>query len=287
MPDPGNTGIYEIVNLVNGKRYVGSAVNVRRRWNVHRHRLQRGNHHSPYLQRAWDKHGAESFDFRILEECEVDALIEREQFYIDRQKPAYNMAPKAGSALGVKWSKEARARHRELQRANPAFKGRKHSPETIERMRLAHLGRPSALRGRKRSPEAVEKTAAAHRGKTRSGETRAKIAAKAIGRKFERSDEYREAMSARFKGKAKSPEHMAALQEGRRQRVYTDEQRAAISEAGKRAYAEGRRSRERSPEYRAKIAATLRARAKDPAYRERMRQQQALAVAARRKAAKN
>lgn len=34
------SGIYEITNLINGKRYVGSAVNMYRRWYAHRWHLE-------------------------------------------------------------------------------------------------------------------------------------------------------------------------------------------------------------------------------------------------------
>jgi group I intron endonuclease len=100
------TGIYEILNTVNGKRYIGSALNICQRWARHRTQLNRGDHHSHILQRAWVKHGAAAFEFRILEECAKADLIKVEQRFIDELKPRYNICKKAGSALGVKRSKE-------------------------------------------------------------------------------------------------------------------------------------------------------------------------------------
>lgn len=67
-------------------------------------------------------------------------------------------------------------------------------------------------------------------------------------------------MSAALTGREKPPEVMAALQAGRSKRVYTEEQRARISQSIRAAYENGTRSRERSPEYREKIAASLRGR---------------------------
>lgn len=232
--DASECGIYEIVNLVNGKRYVGSARLIRRRWAVHRHHLRKGNHHSFILQRAWRKHGELSFDFRVIEECQVEALISREQHHIERLTPEYNVAKQAGGGGGP-MSEAAKNRLRDSNRRRT---GTKHSAETRKRISEAKLGNRST-RGRKQSPEHIEKRAAANRGKKRSTETRARIAAKATGRKFVRfNDDYRAKLSAASKGRMPSPEHMEALQTGRRSRIYTDEQRAKMAAQTKARWAE-------------------------------------------------
>src|ERR1043165_6253801 len=125
MATPALSGIYEIVNLVNGKRYIGSAVRIEARWSVHRHLLGKGDHHSRHLQNAWSKYGSKAFGFKIIAVCAPAELIKREQEFIDRLKPEYKTLRKAGSTLGLKWSPEARARHSVIQKANPTFKGRK------------------------------------------------------------------------------------------------------------------------------------------------------------------
>ena len=43
------SGIYKIINKVNGKYYVGSAKNIRGRWNGHKHLLNRNIHIQPVL----------------------------------------------------------------------------------------------------------------------------------------------------------------------------------------------------------------------------------------------
>lgn len=227
------SGIYEIVNLVNGKRYVGSSANLLQRKSVHLHYLRKGSHHSFILQRAWLKHGESAFAFRVLEYCLPCDLISREQHHIDISNPEYNIAKQAAGGGGP-MSEDAKEALRERNR-NRA--GTKASAETRARISAAKMGN-TATRGKKRSAEAVEKTAAAHRGLKRSAETRAKISEKAKGRKFVRfNDDYRSKLSKAFKGKPKSPEHMAALQEGRRQRAFSDEQRAQIGAASRAAWA--------------------------------------------------
>lgn len=99
-------GVYEIVNTVNGKRYVGSSVNIEQRWSAHKSNLRRGRHHSIHLQRAWDKYGEHSFTFSVIYECDLAGVIEAEQVQIDI-KSEYNIAPIAGRTYGVVQSDES------------------------------------------------------------------------------------------------------------------------------------------------------------------------------------
>ncbi len=108
-----NSGIYKIQNQVNGKVYVGSAVNFRQRFFSHLSELRRGIHHSPKLQQAWLKHGENAFKFEIIEKVSnKEDLIKREQYWIDNLKAAnrdnYNISPTAYSMLGFKQSEESK-----------------------------------------------------------------------------------------------------------------------------------------------------------------------------------
>ena len=113
--------IYAIKNKENNKLYVGSATNFNNRWIRHRSDLNTNKHHNIHLQRAWKKYGADSFEFVILESVEkLENLISREQYYIDLHKSAdpnigYNIAPIAGSSLGIKHTKETKQKHSEIQ----------------------------------------------------------------------------------------------------------------------------------------------------------------------------
>ena len=46
------SAIYGIRHIASGRTYVGSAVRTNARWRHHRSQLQRGTHHSRYLQAA-------------------------------------------------------------------------------------------------------------------------------------------------------------------------------------------------------------------------------------------
>lgn len=78
-------GIYKITNLINGKVYVGSSVNIHQRWKREKNAAYNpndGSYNYP-LSRAFRKYGIENFSFEVLEECSQAMLIEREQYYVD------------------------------------------------------------------------------------------------------------------------------------------------------------------------------------------------------------
>lgn len=68
--------VYEIVCSANGRRYVGSSVDVAHRWSQHKQYLRADTHHNYKLQRAWTKHGAAAFAFRVLEEVGAAQLFD-------------------------------------------------------------------------------------------------------------------------------------------------------------------------------------------------------------------
>ena len=118
-----NSGIYLIQNKVNGKVYVGSAVNIQKRWREHKKDLRKGKHHSQRLQHSWNKHGEDNFQFIVIELCQPKNLIKLEQFMLDllcsyEDDKGYNICPTAGSQLGLKRSKETKRKIAEANRKN-------------------------------------------------------------------------------------------------------------------------------------------------------------------------
>lgn len=102
MRDRIRSGVYQIINEVNGKSYVGSSVDVDNRWSGHRRDAKDEKFaHRSALYPAIRKYGIENFTFIVLEECEPikEALLPREQHYIDTLKPEYNISPTAGSRM--------------------------------------------------------------------------------------------------------------------------------------------------------------------------------------------
>ena len=152
-------GIYQIINTTNNKKYIGSSKHLLRRWNTHKYQLSNQKHSNSKLQRAWNKHGEEAFEFSILEECEIEHLILKEQHYLDTIKPEYNILKTAYSALGHTLSDESKQKIREKSL------GRTFSKETLQKMREAKLGKPSVRRGKKLSPEHKEQLSIKMTGK--------------------------------------------------------------------------------------------------------------------------
>ena len=96
------SGIYLVVNLVNGKYYVGSAVTGNIYMRMHKHLFSLiGNIR---VANAVQKYGLQEFAFLVLEivpqDDTVDAttLLNREDYYIQELNPEYNIAPQIGRA---------------------------------------------------------------------------------------------------------------------------------------------------------------------------------------------
>lgn len=123
------SGIYFIVNKVNDKKYIGSALTLNTRRNAHFSALRNNAHYNGKLQGSYIKHGHENFEFRIVARCPKEYLIKLEQWFIDSCAPEYNIARVAGSTLG----RIATEITRDKIRARAL--GRKHSEES-KRLRI-------------------------------------------------------------------------------------------------------------------------------------------------------
>lgn len=144
-------GIYQIRNATNGKVYIGSSIDIRRRWRSHRSELNNGRHSNTYLQNSWNKFGERNFVFEILENVnrEKDLLV-REQWYLDnnvRWRYDYNISKRAGKPRGMVGKKNHMWGRRGKDSPNW---GRKHTPEELKRMSEANIGKTH-------SPEALKK----------------------------------------------------------------------------------------------------------------------------------
>jgi group I intron endonuclease len=170
-------GIYSIINSLNGKIYVGSAVRLNVRWNCHRHELEQGTHGNRHLLRAFKK-TPDALQIQLIEEISdpsKENLLSREQFWINFYQSSnpelgYNISPTARSCRGIKRDPEYVARvaksltgykHTEQARANmragqALVKRGPKSDAAKHNMRMAQLGK-------KRSREAVAKGVLANR----------------------------------------------------------------------------------------------------------------------------
>lgn len=176
-----SSGVYQIINKINGHMYFGQAAQLATRAMQHEYSLNKNKHDNKHLQRAWNLYGSDAFEFtvlgvypdKILRDAAEQALIT--EFY---GESCYNMSKSVFPAPGT-WSFTPEETRAKLSAANTGekngFFGKTHTEETREIMSAAGKGR----KHKPHSPETKAKMSAAAMGKSPNPETRAKLSAAA------------------------------------------------------------------------------------------------------------
>jgi group I intron endonuclease len=181
------SGVYVIVCELACRVYVGSSRHVPYRLTRHKQLLGADKHGNKKMQAVYNKYGKESFTFEFIEQCIVEKLIEREQWYIDYllgddfAGNGMNISPTAGRTAGVIRSKE-----------------------WLERLSKARIGRipwNKGLKLGKQSTELIQKRVEGRRGYRHSVETRQKIADGNKGKSRHASAETLQKRSVSMRGK--------------------------------------------------------------------------------------
>lgn len=86
------------------------------------------------INKALLKYGHENFSLTILEYCDIEAVIEREQSYFDILNPEYNVLPLAGSSGSYLHSAESKLKMSEARKGKP---GKPHSEEAKAKLSQA------------------------------------------------------------------------------------------------------------------------------------------------------
>jgi group I intron endonuclease len=155
--------VYRWVNLVNNKTYIGSSINFSVRLYKY-YSLKHLIENKTPIHNALVKYGYSKFKLEILEYCNINNVILREQYYFDHLKPEYNILEKAGSSLGFKHNEKTLNFFRDE---------RKVSEVTKKNLSLAATGRIL-------SEEDKDKLSNKRKGIKLSEETKAKISASTI-----------------------------------------------------------------------------------------------------------
>ena len=106
-------GVYRWINKINGNAYIGSSVNISVRMYTYYSLRSLAKSNRP-IDRALLKYGFSNFILEILEYCDKNNVIEREQYYMDLIKPQYNIVEIAGSTLGYKHTPESLSKMRDF-----------------------------------------------------------------------------------------------------------------------------------------------------------------------------
>ena len=144
-------GVYKIINVVNNKFYVGSAVDLKRRKTRHFSELRTGKHNNRYLQAAWVKYGEQAFVFVVIEEVpEAADLLAAENVWLKEhvgKDYCYNLGVDAtapmtgfGGELSPTWGRKRTPEELAAQ----SWAGKKHNPESKAKIREFLLGKPKS-----------------------------------------------------------------------------------------------------------------------------------------------
>jgi group I intron endonuclease len=193
--------VYIITNKANGKQYVGIAKDLKRRW--HQHISANGS--APAFHAAMKKYGKDCFVFsHICDAFDFEAACDIEKMLIQQHNTkapfGYNLTDGGEGVVGRIMTEEDKEVRRkasvafaaslssEERSAKFGTKGRKLTPEQIEKIRASNKGKNL---GKKLSEETRAKMSAAHKARTRnplSEETKEKIRQSLLGRKMPESE---------------------------------------------------------------------------------------------------
>lgn len=147
-----SSGVY-MIQSPSGGVYIGSSVRLKRRRTRHFSEMRNGYHINEALQRAWNKYDGD-LKFVVLEYCENESLLDREQWWIDYIRSTggklYNARHTADSG-GQPLQESTR------RKISESMMGRKHSEQTKQKMRKPKSPEHAAAisRGRKGSNNIV------------------------------------------------------------------------------------------------------------------------------------
>ena len=177
-----NQGIYKIINVVNDKFYIGSAVNLRKRKARHFSELRAGKHKNRHLLAAWNKYGEQAFVFVVVEEVEDRTLLlEAENRWLKQhvgKDYCYNIGTDATApALGLSgelsptWGRKRTPE--ELAAQN--WSGKRHTPESREKIRQYLVGKPKSAEVRAKISATLSGAGNPNYGKPRSDAFKQKV----------------------------------------------------------------------------------------------------------------
>lgn len=231
-------GVYQIVNTATGQRYIGRAVNMRRRIGKHLTELRGRYHPNAHLQRSFEKYGEQAFRAAPVIICRPQDVAMYEHLLImgyrsDDHAVGFNMTVATDDGILT------------------------HTPEARER--IAHYNRTKKLKY-ERTPEIRARIGASLKG--RPGANKGRVI----------PDDQRAKMSKAKKENWADPEKRSALEASRKNR--SPEERAKTSKSITALWKDpdfrSKMSQPKSDEHRSRVSNSLKEKWKDPVYRAMM-----------------
>jgi|ERR1035437_812491 group I intron endonuclease len=190
------SGIYKIINKINGKYYVGYSTHIRSRWQHHKYHLRKNLHYNTHLQRAWNNHGEVNFDFVLIEKVPSELVIKKEQTYLDLAKAekdkCYNECFDSEGKMALSEDHK--------KRISLALKGKTRTAEQRKNMGDARRGEKHYAFGKHLSQTHKDKISQAEKGRVFSPDHLQKLKGSSHGGGWHLSDETKKKMSASRKG---------------------------------------------------------------------------------------
>jgi predicted GIY-YIG superfamily endonuclease len=107
------TGVYMIHNLINDKRYFGSARNCLSRMKMHQSSLRRGDHRNIPLMQEWEEFGQDAFEFILVQETATLSEARQLENELIGRYHTHDLQSGYNQMHNGRWSPAARMRNTE------------------------------------------------------------------------------------------------------------------------------------------------------------------------------
>jgi len=144
--------VYEISNTIDNRVYVGSTINLNKRWNEHKRDLLNNKHQNIHLQRFVNKYGLNVLIFNVLEKINNKNILIREQHYLNIIKNKFNIAENSSAPM----------------------MGKSHTEEAIKKISQHSAGSNNPMFGKKRPQWLINKLTASSLNRNKSIEEKIK-----------------------------------------------------------------------------------------------------------------